>query len=125
VLVHGNPTWSYYYRKVISLLAPDHRVIAPDHMGCGLSDKPQDYSYTLERHIGNLERLLEHLRIDRFALVGHDWGGADRHGLRRPSSGADRAHGDDEYRRLSLDQNSTAHPGLPLAGRRPADRPGK
>ena len=76
VLVHGNPTWSYYYRKVISLLAPDHRVIAPDHIGCGLSDKPQDYSYTLERHIGNLQQLLEHLRIERYALVGHDWGGA-------------------------------------------------
>ena len=76
VLVHGNPTWSYYYRKVISLLAPDHRVIAPDHIGCGLSDKPQDYSYTLAQHIGNLQQLLEHLHIGRFALIGHDWGGA-------------------------------------------------
>lgn len=76
VLVHGNPTWSYYYRRVIALLAPDHRVIAVDHIGCGLSDKPQAYRYTLESHIANLQRLLDHLAIDRFSLVGHDWGGA-------------------------------------------------
>lgn len=76
VLVHGNPTWSYYFRKAISLLMTTHRVIAVDHIGCGLSDKPQSYPYTLGQHIDNLQGLLDHLRIDRYSLIGHDWGGA-------------------------------------------------
>jgi len=75
-MVHGNPTWSYYYRKLISLLSVNHRVIALDHMGCGLSDKPGNYPYILEQHIENLELLLTFLRIDRYSLVVHDWGGA-------------------------------------------------
>jgi len=76
VMVHGNPTWSYYFRHLISVLRADHRVIAVDHMGCGLSDKPQKYNYCLANHIDNLEQLLSHLQIDRFSLVVHDWGGA-------------------------------------------------
>ncbi len=76
VLVHGNPTWSYYFRNVIQLLVPTHRVIAVDHLGCGLSDKPQDYQYTLENHINNLSKLLNHLEIQKFSLMVHDWGGA-------------------------------------------------
>jgi haloalkane dehalogenase len=75
VMAHGNPTWSYYYRKLISLLSDNHRVIALDHMGCGRSDKPQNYEYTLAQHIENLEHLLLFLRVDRYALVVHDWGG--------------------------------------------------
>ncbi len=55
VMVHGNPTWSFYYRHLIMDLRKEYRVIAPDHIGCGLSDKPQQYEYTLERHIANLE----------------------------------------------------------------------
>ena len=76
VMVHGNPTWSYYYRHVISQLATSHRVIAIDHLGCGLSDKPQEYPYCLQQHRDNLQALLDHLRIDRYALMVHDWGGA-------------------------------------------------
>ncbi len=76
VLVHGNPTWSYYYRRVIGLLRNTHRVIAVDHIGCGLSEKPQQYRYTLAQHIENLQLLIGHLRIDRYSLIGHDWGGA-------------------------------------------------
>lgn len=76
LMVHGNPTWSYYFRHLISLLQESHRVIVIDHMGCGLSDKPQDYPYRLAQHIENLESLLTYLRIDRFSLVVHDWGGA-------------------------------------------------
>lgn len=75
-MVHGNPTWSYYFRHLISLLSVNHRIIAIDHMGCGLSDKPQNYSYCLAQHIENLECLLTNLQIDRFSLVVHDWGGA-------------------------------------------------
>ncbi len=75
VMVHGNPTWSFYYRTLISGLADRHRVIAPDHIGCGLSDKPRDYPYTLSTHINNLTRLLDHLDLHDVTLVVHDWGG--------------------------------------------------
>ncbi len=76
VLVHGNPTWSFYYRTLIPALSERYRVIVPDHVGCGLSDKPQAYPYTLEQHIRNLETLLTHLRLGPLTLVLHDWGGA-------------------------------------------------
>lgn len=76
VMVHGNPTWSYYYRRCVTLLAKSHRVIAVDHMGCGYSDKPADYAYTLETHRQNLLRLLEHLDVGYYSLIVHDWGGA-------------------------------------------------
>ncbi len=76
VMVHGNPTWSYYYRHLIAHFQQSHRVIALDHMGCGLSDKPPHYPYCLAQHIENLGRLLKHLGIDRFSLIVHDWGGA-------------------------------------------------
>ncbi len=75
VMVHGNPTWSYYYRNLIAHFRLNHRVIAIDHMGCGLSDKPPDYPYCLAIHIENLETLLVHLGIERFSLIVHDWGG--------------------------------------------------
>jgi pimeloyl-ACP methyl ester carboxylesterase len=75
-MLHGNPTWSYYFRHLIRILSKDFRVIVPDHLGCGLSDKPGRYDYTLEEHIENLKILLEHLAIDSTSLVVHDWGGA-------------------------------------------------
>lgn len=74
--VHGNPTWSFYWRALITALAPTHRVIAVDHIGCGLSDKPQDWPYRMDGHIRNLERLVEHLDLRDITLVVHDWGGA-------------------------------------------------
>jgi haloalkane dehalogenase len=76
VAIHGNPTWSFYYRKVINHLRKYFRVIALDHIGCGLSDKPQKYSYTLNRHIENLTELLNSLHIQKCSLMVHDWGGA-------------------------------------------------
>lgn len=76
VMVHGNPTWSYYYRRLISLLAQEHRVIVIDHLGCGLSDKPQHYNYCLQNHTDNLEALLQYLNVPSYSLVVHDWGGA-------------------------------------------------
>lgn len=76
LLVHGNPTWSFYYRRLIAALSPAHRVIAPDHVGCGLSAKPQDYPYTLSTHIENLGRLVDSLELPQLDLVVHDWGGA-------------------------------------------------
>jgi cis-3-alkyl-4-acyloxetan-2-one decarboxylase len=76
VMVHGNPTWSIYYRHLILALRGAHRVIVPDHMGCGLSDKPQAYPYRLANHIENLTLLLRHLDLGPVDLVVHDWGGA-------------------------------------------------
>ncbi|MDK9707803.1 MAG: alpha/beta fold hydrolase [Desulforhopalus sp.] len=76
VMVHGNPTWSYYYRHLIAQFRTTHRVIAIDHMGCGLSDKPQNYPYCLAQHIENLESLINHLELRQFSLIVHDWGGA-------------------------------------------------
>ncbi len=87
LMLHGNPTWSFYWRRLIKALRPTHRVIAPDHIGCGKSDKPADarYSYRLERRIADVERLVEHLQLSALTLMVHDWGGmigtgwADRH----------------------------------------------
>ena len=76
LMVHGNPTWSFAWRHLIRDLATDHRVLAVDHIGCGLSDKPQDYDYSLTQHISNLKHLIEHLQLQDITLVAHDWGGA-------------------------------------------------
>ena len=77
VMLHGNPTWSYFYRNMVKGLSEaGFRCIAPDHVGCGLSDKPQDYPYRLENHIQNLQSLIEKLDLKEVHLVVHDWGGA-------------------------------------------------
>ncbi len=78
VMVHGNPTWSFYYRNLVLALRENYRCIVPDHIGCGLSDKPGDdrYEYTLARRIDDLEALLDHLDLgNEINLVVHDWGG--------------------------------------------------
>jgi haloalkane dehalogenase len=78
VMLHGNPTWSFYYRHLIDDLRGSYRVIVPDQIGLGLSDKPDDsqYDYTLSRRVEDLEALLDHLGLDReLTLVLHDWGG--------------------------------------------------
>jgi haloalkane dehalogenase len=75
VMLHGNPTWSFYYRELIKGLSDRYRVVAPDHIGCGLSDKPPEYPYTLSTHIDNVERLIDHLDLDDVTLAVHDWGG--------------------------------------------------
>ena len=76
VMLHGNPTWSFYYRNLIKELAGQYRAIVPDHVGCGLSEKPQQYPYVLSQHIDNLERLADHLELTGITLAVHDWGGA-------------------------------------------------
>jgi haloalkane dehalogenase len=75
LFVHGNPTWSFYWRELIAAFQRERRAIAVDHVGCGLSDKPQAYDYKLDRHIDNLARLIEALDLRRITLVVHDWGG--------------------------------------------------
>ena len=77
LLVHGQPTWSYLYRKMIRpLVAAGYRCIAPDLMGFGLSDKPTDESaYTLGRHVELVTGLVEKLQLAGVTIVGQDWGG--------------------------------------------------
>lgn len=78
VMLHGNPSWSFYYRELIKKLSPHFHCLAPDHIGCGYSDKPGDetYSYTLEQRVKDLEEFLEKKNIDQnIHLVLHDWGG--------------------------------------------------
>ena len=78
VMLHGNPTWSFYYRHLIDSLSDSYRVIVPDHIGCGMSDKPNEsrYTYTLASRVDDLELLLDHLGLDReITLIMHDWGG--------------------------------------------------
>lgn len=75
LMVHGNPTWSFYYRKLVLGLREKVRCIVPDHLGCGLSDKPQDFDYTAGEHVRNLRALLASLELKRVHLVVHDWGG--------------------------------------------------
>ena len=81
LFLHGNPTWSFYYRNLIQNFQSKYRCIAPDHIGCGFSDKPQDYNYTLSTHIDNLEQLVDSLGLKNITLVMHDWGGSIGMGL--------------------------------------------
>lgn len=76
LFIHGNPTWSFAWRHLVRDLSQNYRVLAVDHMGCGFSDKPQDYNYTLARHIQNLQQLIDRLNLMRITLLAHDWGGA-------------------------------------------------
>ena len=76
LMLHGNPTWSFFYRSLVRALSPSLRCVAPDHVGMGLSDKPAAYDYRLESRIADVEALVEHLGLRRVHLVVHDWGGA-------------------------------------------------
>ena len=78
VMLHGNPTWSFYYRNLVLALRGSSRCIVPDHIGCGLSDKPpaERYDYSLKFRIDDLEALLDSLGLrENLTLVLHDWGG--------------------------------------------------
>lgn len=83
VALHGNPSWSYLWRHLVLGLRDRYRVIVPDHVGMGLSDKPDDdenalprYDYTLQSRVDDVSTLLDHLGIDGpMTLAVHDWGG--------------------------------------------------
>ncbi len=78
VMLHGNPSWSFYWRKLVLGLRDRYRCIVPDHIGMGLSEKPGDdkYQYTLQSRVDDLEALLAHLGITGpVTLAVHDWGG--------------------------------------------------
>ena len=78
LMLHGNPSWSYYWRTLVSGLSDKYRCIVPDHIGMGFSDKPDDadYDYTLQSRVDDVEALLKHLGITGpVTLAVHDWGG--------------------------------------------------
>jgi haloalkane dehalogenase len=78
VMLHGNPTWSFLFRNLVESLRDSYRIVAPDYIGCGLSDKPDRsrYDYTLSRRVLDLELLLEQIGVaSGITLVLHDWGG--------------------------------------------------
>jgi cis-3-alkyl-4-acyloxetan-2-one decarboxylase len=77
VMLHGNPSWSFYYRNLVLALRRRHRCVVPDHIGCGLSDKPstEQYDYSLKSRIADLDALLERLGVKECSLIVHDWGG--------------------------------------------------
>ncbi len=76
--VHGNPTWSFYWRGVVQRFSKSHRVVTVDHIGCGRSDKPSasQFAYTMESHRDNVVRLIDELDLRNITLIAHDWGGA-------------------------------------------------
>jgi len=75
VMVHGNPTWSFVYRKLIKQLRREYRCVAMDHLGFGLSDTPRGWSYLPEDHASNLAALIDGLGLKDVTLVVQDWGG--------------------------------------------------
>jgi pimeloyl-ACP methyl ester carboxylesterase len=75
LFVHGTPTWSFEWRRLIEALRPTFRCVAPDHLGFGLSDRPADGGYTPEWHARNLADFVERLGLRDVTLVVHDFGG--------------------------------------------------
>ena len=75
VMFHGNPTWSFLYRKVINQLKGQFRCIAVDYPGFGLSERPSGYRYTPQEHAQVIGKLIDFLGLDGFIVLGQDWGG--------------------------------------------------
>ena len=77
LLLHGNPTWGFLWRKTIPVLvAAGYRVIVPDQIGFGLSEKPtSEHDHTLDGHASNLVALVRHLDLQNMTVACHDWGG--------------------------------------------------
>ncbi len=77
VMVHGNPSWSFYWRALVKALRAERRCLVPDHIGCGFSDKPDNaaYRYTLASRVDDLGRWLDAVDAPLVDVVAHDWGG--------------------------------------------------
>jgi haloalkane dehalogenase len=76
LLLHGEPTWSFLYRRHVLALAPSARVVVPDYFGFGRSDKPLDQGwYSYDAHVTSIVRLVEELDLRHVTMVVHDWGG--------------------------------------------------
>lgn len=88
LMVHGTPTWSFLYRRLITALSNDYRVVAPDHLGFGLSDKPTDAPYTPADHARRLAALISELGLSDLTLMVHDFGGPIglAHALEQPDN---------------------------------------
>lgn len=91
LMLHGNPTWSFYFRAIVKELSSQYRTIAPDHIGCGLSDKPDTnrYDYRLKSRVDDIEALLTFLGVrKKITFILHDWGGmiGMSYALRYPDS---------------------------------------
>ena len=79
LMLHGNPTWSFYFRKIVKEFSPYYRTLVPDHIGCGLSEKPDEsrYDFRLKSRVEDLEAFLSSIKLKgKLNLVLHDWGGA-------------------------------------------------
>ncbi len=111
LLMHGEPSWSYLYRHMVPVLvAAGHRVVAPDLIGFGRSDKPvEQREYTFARHVAWMrEALFDHLDLRDITFFGQDWGGLI--GLRLVAAAPDR------YARVVIGNS-----GLPTGDSRPTD----
>lgn len=75
LLCHGNPTWSFLYRDIITRLRDQFRCIAVDYLGFGLSDRPSGFGYRIEEHARVVGELVDHLNLDGYLTMGQDWGG--------------------------------------------------
>jgi haloalkane dehalogenase len=75
LMLHGNPTWSFYYRHLIRGLRDEYRCVAPDYLGFGRSEKPADFSYRPAAHAATIAELVGTLGLSDVILVVHDWGG--------------------------------------------------
>lgn len=75
LFVHGTPSWSFEFRNVIKHLSKKYRCIALDHIGFGLSDKPAGYDYSIQNHTATLLKLINHLQLNQFSMLVHDFGG--------------------------------------------------
>jgi pimeloyl-ACP methyl ester carboxylesterase len=76
VCVHGNPTWSYYFHPIIHKLSSKYKVYSVDHLGCGLSTRPEGVDFDLKLHAQNFARFMEsEIKEEKITLIVHDWGG--------------------------------------------------
>jgi haloalkane dehalogenase len=75
LLCHGNPTWSFLYRGIVTRLRERVRCVAVDYLGFGLSERPEGYGYTIEEHARTVGELVDHLGLEGFVVMGQDWGG--------------------------------------------------
>ncbi len=75
LFVHGTPSWSFEFRNVIKVLSKNYRCIALDHIGFGLSEKPAKYNYSIQEHTATLIKLINHLQLNNFTMLVHDFGG--------------------------------------------------
>ncbi|WP_107657316.1 haloalkane dehalogenase [Nocardia suismassiliense] len=88
---HGAPAWSFLYRNIVKDLRDQYRCIAVDYLGFGLSERPARFGYTIAEHTAVLGELIDHLQLDDFVVMGHDWGGPI--GLGAVTPRADRVRG--------------------------------